>query len=119
MRFVRFLSFVLLAFLCSCDVDLFGLDEKQIAKGYRLYRGEGMPDVGGRMYFLLLPGEHIGGLIDEVGWRKPLVVVRHGDKWDAFDTTTNNQISFSDSDRKTDLRFRDIPSFTPEKAWKR
>jgi len=93
------------------------LDHKQIAKGYRLYRGEGMPDGGGEIYSLELPREQGGRVIDEIAWRKPLIIVRYGDKWEVFDTRTRKQVSISDSDRKTDPQFRDIPSFAPKKAW--
>jgi hypothetical protein len=108
-RSVRVLLVILLAFLCSCDVDLFGLDQKQIAKGYRLCRVEGRPE--GETFALLLPREDGGTVIDEIGWSEPLVIVRYGDKWDVYDTTTNKEISISDSDRKQNSKFRDIPSF--------
>jgi hypothetical protein len=117
-RLVRLFALILLASLCSCDVDLFGLDQKQIAKGYRLCRGEGLPGQD-FSYALLLPREHGGSIVDEVGWRKPLIIVRYGDKWDVYDTTTNKQVSISESERKENPTLPDIQSFAPGQAWKR
>jgi hypothetical protein len=68
---------------------------------------------------LELPREQGGSVIDEIGWRKPLIIVRYRDKWDVYDTTTNKQISIADSERKQNPRFCDIPSFAPAQAWKR
>jgi hypothetical protein len=104
--------------LCACDVDVFGLCEKQIARGYRLYHnGDRIPDDSSDMYSLFLPDEDYGGVIDEVGWKKPLIIARYGDKWDIFDTSTKQKVSISDSQRKSDPKFRDIPSFPPKEAW--
>ncbi|MFN2624443.1 MAG: hypothetical protein ABR611_16605 [Chthoniobacterales bacterium] len=97
----------------SCDVDLFGLDTKQIAAGYRLTQAE-----GGQIA-LLAPHENGGPVVIDVGWRNPFIISRSDERkpWEAIDTSTKQKLSISEEQRRTDPRFRDIPVDRADVAW--
>ena len=58
----RFALLARLVFLCSCDLDLLGVDLREIAGGYRLKRTDSQ-------FSLLTPRATGGPVIDEIGWR--------------------------------------------------
>jgi hypothetical protein len=59
------------AFLCSCDVNLFGW--KNVAGGYYLdIWGEGDPG-----YILFPPNNAPGEIkVEQIGWQKPFIIAR-------------------------------------------
>jgi hypothetical protein len=100
--------------LASCDVDLFGLDSKETGGGYRISLHEG-PD----QYGLFPPGRSPGISITEIGWQNPLIISRdgNGDVWMVTDTRTRQQTSMSDTQRRADRSYRDIPIYSAKQAW--
>ena len=109
----RVLVLILFASLCSCDVDLFGLDQKQLAGGYKLTLTENDSACA-----LVPPGGNGGLLVKEVGWKEPLLLVDYyNDRWGIIDTTTKKEILISDAERKSDPRFRDIQSYPARDVW--
>jgi hypothetical protein len=57
--------------LCSCDANLFGPESREIAGGYRLKRANNPNG-----FALTIPNEDGGLIIDEIGWREPLILAR-------------------------------------------
>lgn len=96
----------------SCDVDLFGLDTKQIAAGYRLTQAEGQ-------IALMAPHENGGPIVIDVGWRNPFIISRSDERkpWEVIDTSTNQKLSISEEQRRADPRFQDIPVDRADVAW--
>jgi hypothetical protein len=107
------------ALLCvaGCDVDVFGVQQKKIARGYRLYVDD--TDHG---FAIFEPGTSSGPSIAQIGWRAPYIIAdvcdgsRH---WRVFDTTTRNSRFLSDSELQADSQLRDIPLTSADAAWKR
>ena len=100
--------------LCSCDADLFGSDSKQIAQGYRLKR------IGNAGQFAFLSPYDTGGLIiDEIGWRKPFILVRGSgsEYWDRIDTDRAEHIRMSDAQRRSNPDLRSITVQAVDVAW--
>ena len=106
----------LAAFVClsSCDSKLFGPDSREIAGGYRLKR-VGNPN----QFALTIPNESGGLIIDEIGWRKPLIIARASgsDYWEAINTARAQRISISEQQRKSDPVYQSIPIEPAEIAW--
>ena len=73
--------------LSSCDTKVFGPDSREIAGGYRLKR-VGNPN----QFALTIPYQSGGLIIDEIGWRKPLIIARASgsDYWEAINTARAN-----------------------------
>jgi hypothetical protein len=95
--------------------DPFDHDSKQIAHGYRLKR------IGNPSQFALLAPYDIGGLIiDEIGWRKPFILARAfgSQNWDRINTDRAEHIRISDTERRSDPRYRSIPIEDADVAWK-
>jgi hypothetical protein len=101
--------------LSSCDIDLFGLDTKKLAAGYRLTVWEG------GLYALLRPQEDSGSTVIDIGWKKPFIVSRsdEGEPWQVIDTSTNQTLSLSEEQRRTDPKYRDVPIYRADVAWDR
>jgi hypothetical protein len=106
----------LAAFVClsSCDSKLFGPDAREIAGGYRLKR-VGNPN----QFALTIPYQSGGLIIDEIGWRKPLIIARASgsDYWEAINTARAQRISISEQQRKSDPVYQSIPIEPAEIAW--
>jgi len=104
----------LFVFLWSCEGDLFGSDSKEIAHGYRLKR------IGNPGQFALLAPYDTGGIIiDEIGWRKPFIIARAAGSqyWDRIDTDHAEHIRISDSQRRSNPKYRTIPIEHTDVAW--
>jgi hypothetical protein len=119
-RAFQALVFATLGLFCSCDVDLFGLDSKQVAGGYRLTKwGEGGPG-----FVLFFPNDKGSEDATDIGWRKPFILVRDStaekqpDMWTVIDTTSGEKFSLSDEQRKGDARYRDIRIYSATEGWK-
>jgi hypothetical protein len=103
--------------LAGCDVDVFGVQQKKIAPGYRLYVDD--TDHG---FAIFEPSASSGPGIARIGWRAPYILadVRDGSRhWQVFDTVTRTSRFLSDSELQADLRLRDIPLTSADAAWKR
>jgi hypothetical protein len=113
---VRLTVFViLLCSLSSCDVDVFGLDSKRVAGGWRLLQTES----GG--FALMPPHQDVCGYVEQIGWQKPFIISRAESSrlWDVIDTATGKQHSISDEQRRSDPIYRDIAVFDASDAWSR
>jgi hypothetical protein len=110
-RVVLFIAFVAST---SCDNGLFGIDSRDIGGGYRLKRG-GNPN----QFALITPHENGGLIVDEIGWRYPVIVARGtgSQYWDAIDTAHAQHIRISDATRKSTALYQTIEIKGAEKAW--
>jgi len=110
-----FMTLVSLLSLTACDLDPFGLTEKKIAGGYRLY----MAEDGGSAVFS--PGASGGPGVTRVGWRKPFIIaVTHDNDWEVFDTSSGASALFLKAEQvRADSKVRDIPLLSADSAWKR
>src|SRR6202171_6565642 len=104
----------LFVFLCSCGSKLFSPDTRQIAGGYRLKRA-GDPS----QFSLITPHEGGGLIIDEIGWRKPIIVARASgsEYWDVINTVRAQHIRVSDAERQSDPVYQSIQITQAETAW--
>jgi hypothetical protein len=113
----RALVLAAFAFLCSCDVDLFGLDSKQVAGGYRLTKWQG------GVFVLFSPKDRGSEDATHIGWQKPFILVRNSDSekqpdmWTVIDTASGKKISLSDEQRKSDAEYRDIRIYSAAEGW--
>ena len=98
--------------LCSCDLDLLGVDLKEIAGGYRLKRADGQ-------FALLVPRAIGGPIIDEIGWREPIILFRASgsEYWDVVNTARAEHSRMSDAQRKSDPLYQSIQIEPAETAW--
>ena len=110
----RVVFLALFIFLWSCEGHLFDSGSKEIAHGYRLKR------IGDPSRFALLAPYDTGGIIiDEIGWRKPFIIARAGGSqyWDRIDTDHAEHIRISDTQRRSDPKYRTIPIENADIAW--
>jgi hypothetical protein len=100
--------------LCSCEADLFGPESREIAGGYRL-KLAGNPN----QFALTIPYQSVGLIVDEIGWREPLIIARASGSnyWEAIDTAHAQRIRISDQQRKSDPIYQSIPIKAVETAW--
>ena len=100
--------------LCSCDSSLFSPDTRQIAGGYRLKRA-GDPS----QFSLIAPYEGGGLIIDEIGWRKPIIIARAAgsEYWDVINTERAQHIRVSEMERKGDPVYQSIEITPVDIAW--
>ncbi|MEP6686221.1 MAG: hypothetical protein ABJB22_05540 [Verrucomicrobiota bacterium] len=100
--------------LCSCDANLFGPDSREIAGGYRLKRA-GNPN----QFALTIPHESGGLIIDEIGWREPLILARASgsEYWDVINTARAEHIRVRELQRKSDPIYQSIQTKAVEVAW--
>jgi len=113
LRPIAFLTVVV--WLCSCDANLFGPESREIAGGYRLKRA-----VNANEFALTIPNEDGGLIIDEIGWREPLIFARAlgSQYWDVINTARAQYIRVSDLERKSDPISQSIQIKSAEIAWK-
>ena len=100
--------------LCSCDAHFFVGDVRDIGGGYRIKRS-GQP----LQFALITPHENGGLIIDEIGWRNPIIIARGSgsEYWDAIDTAHARHIRISDATRKSDAAYQSIPIQSAGQAW--
>src|SRR5690242_5525679 len=105
---------VILFLISSCDANLFTGDLKEIGGGYRLKRS-GNP----ARFALITPHENGGLIIDEIGWKEPVIIARGSGSryWDAIDTAHARHIRISDTERKSDAAYQSVPIQPAEQAW--
>lgn len=110
---IAFLAVVV--WLCSCDANLFGPESREIAGGYRLKRASNPNE-----FALTIPNEDGGLIIDEIGWREPLIFARAfgSQYWDVINTARAQHIRVSDLQRKSDPSSQSIQIKSAEIAWK-
>lgn len=107
-------ALTLFVWLCSCDANLFGPDLREIAGGYRLKR-TARPN----QFSLITPHEGGGLIIDEIGWRKPIIVARASgsEYWDVINTARAEHIRVSDAERQSNPVYESIQITPAETAW--
>ena len=100
--------------LCSCDANLFGPESREIAGGYRLKRANNPNE-----FALTIPNEDGGLIIDEIGWREPLIFARAfgSQYWDVINTARAQHIRVSDLERKSDPISQSIQIKPAQIAW--
>jgi hypothetical protein len=113
LRHIAFLA--VLVGLCSCDASFFGPDLREIAGGYRLKRA-GNPN----QFSLLIPNQSGGLIVDEIGWRKPIIVARGtgSEYWDVINTARAEHTTVSDLERKSDPVYQSIEITHVDIAWR-
>jgi len=86
---------MVLVCLCSCEANLFGPESREIAGGYRLKRADNPHE-----FALTIPNEDGGLIIDEIGWREPLIFARAlgSQYWDVINTARAQHIRVSELD---------------------
>ena len=101
--------------LGSCDADLFGPESREIAGGYRLKRANNPNE-----FALTIPNEDGGLIIDEIGWREPLIFARAfgSQYWDVINTARAQHIRVSELQRKSDPISQSVQIKSAETAWK-
>ena len=99
--------------LCSCELDPFGPDRREIAGGYRLKRS------GDSQFALTIPYQSGGLIIEEIGWRKPFIIARASgsDSWEVINTARAQRVSITDEQRRSDPSYQSILVEPVEKAW--
>ena len=100
--------------LCSCDANFFGPDSREIAGGYRLKRS-----ANPNQFSLITPHDSGGLIIDEIGWRKPIIIARASgsEYWELINTTRAQHIRVRDAERQSDPVYQSIQITTAETAW--
>ena len=113
-KFQRLAFVALFVCLCSCGSSLFSPDTRQIAGGYRLKRA-GDPS----QFSLITPNETGGLIIDEIGWRKPIIIARASgsEYWDVINTERAQHIRVSEMQRKADSVYQSIEITPVDIAW--
>ena len=111
--FCRLTIFVALTCFCACDA-LVGPESRELASGYRLKRVAGSTD-----FALIIANESGGLIIDEIGWRNPLIVARAtgSNYWDVINTARAEHTRVSDETLRSDRTYRSIQIVAAEKAW--
>ena len=108
---------ILLAAAClslsSCD-KLLGPELREIAGGYRLKRAGNPSQIS-----LIAPQESGGLIIDEIGWRKPIILARGSGSnyWEAINTDRAQHIRVSESERNADPVYQTIAITSADAAW--
>jgi len=105
----------ILVCLCSCNANLFGPDSRELAGGYRLKRTDDP-----NQFALTIPYQSGGLIIDEIGWREPIIIARgSGSKyWDVINTAHAERVRVNDAQRNSDPTYQSIPIRAAETAWK-
>jgi hypothetical protein len=106
---------MVLILFCSCNSNFFGRESKEIAGGYHL-KPAGNPN----QFVLTIPNESGGLIIDEIGWRKPLIIARAfgSQYWDVIDTASTQHMRVSHSQLKSDPAYQSIQIQPADTAWK-
>lgn len=114
-KFSRIALLAVVVCLCSCNTDPFGPDLREIAGGYHL-KQTGDP----RQFSLVIPNQTGGLIVDEIGWRKPIIVARGtgSQDWDVINTERAEHIHVSDAQRKSDPVYQSIAIEPVDIAWR-
>ena len=105
---------VALGILTSCDVDLFGMDTKGVGNGYRLTK----VDWPMEFQFADPDGSHAVA-VAEIGWRKPLILVREQNtrRWEVIDTATGEHLNITEEQLSSDPTYSAISIRSADDAW--
>ncbi|MEP6603286.1 MAG: hypothetical protein ABJB69_05005 [Spartobacteria bacterium] len=103
-------SILALVSLSSCDGD----DTREIGGGYRMKRS-GNPT----QFALVTPHDRGGLIIDEIGWRAPMIAARASGSqyWEKIDSEHAQHTQISDQERKTDPALASLEVQSAETAW--
>jgi len=105
--------FAALVCLCGCD-KLAGPELRELAGGYRLKRVPNSND-----FALILPQGSGGLIIDEIGWRKPIIIARGRGSfyWEVMNTARAEHKQLSNDALKSDPTFKSIEVAPAPQAW--
>jgi len=89
-------------------------ESRELAGGYRLKRVHGSSGLS-----LIIPHSTGGLIIDEIGWRKPLIVARGSGSqyWEVINTARAEHTRESDEKLKSDPVYNSIQTIAADKAW--
>lgn len=109
----RLVSLIVLFTASSCE-RLAGPESRELAGGYRLKRVRGSND-----FALIIPNETGGQIVDEIGWRKPLIIARGSGSryWEVINTARAQHTRMSDESLKADSTYQSIEVVPADKAW--
>jgi hypothetical protein len=109
----RIIAIAALFTCCSCE-RLAGPESRELAGGYRLKRVRGSND-----FALIIPNESGGQIVDEIGWRKPLIIARESGSryWEVINTARAAHSRMTDDSLKADSTYQSIDVVPAEKAW--
>jgi len=112
---VQLAIIVMFTFVCSCE-RLAGPESREIAGGYRLKRVSG----SNNEFALIIPHESGGLIVDEIGWRKPIIIARGSGSrsWEVINTAHAEHTRVSDEKRKSDQEYGSIEVKQTQEAWK-
>jgi hypothetical protein len=90
------------------------VESRELAGGYRLKRVRGSND-----FALIIPNQSGGMIVDEIGWRKPLIVARGSGSqyWEVINTARAEHTRVSDEALKSDANYSSIHVVAANKAW--
>jgi hypothetical protein len=109
----RIFIFVAIFAICSCE-KLAGPESREVAGGYRLKRVR-----GSNSYALIVPHGTGGMIVDEIGWREPLIVARSSGSqyWEVINIARAEHTWVSDETMKSDAAYKAVEINTADKAW--
>jgi hypothetical protein len=112
-NYFRVIAFAAVLACCGCE-RLADPESRELAGGYRLKRVRGTSD-----FALIIPYQTGGQIIDQIGWRKPLIVARgNGSRyWEVINTARAEHTRISDESLKSDVVYQSIPIVAADKAW--
>ena len=105
---------IALSILCSCE-RLAGPESREIGGGYRLKRVH-----GSNAFALIIPNQSGGMIVDEIGWRNPVIIARGSGSqyWEVINTAHAEHTRVSDEKRKSDQEYSSIEVKPTAEAWK-
>ena len=111
----RLTVLIALGLFYSCE-RLAGPESREIAGGYRLKKVGGAND----QFALIIPHESGGMIVDEIGWRNPVIIARGSGSqyWEVINTAHAEHTRVSDEKRKSDQEYSSIEVKPTAEAWK-
>jgi UDP-N-acetylglucosamine transferase subunit ALG13 len=93
---------------------LLGPESRDLAGGYRLKRVD-----GANGFALIIPHATGGQIVDEIGWRKPLIIARATGStyWDVIDTDHAEHSRMSDEELRANPAYKSISTMSAQRAW--
>jgi hypothetical protein len=104
---------IALSILTSCE-RLTGPESREIGGGYRLKRVH-----GSNGFALIIPNQSGGMIVDEIGWRNPLIIARGGGSqyWEVINTARAEHTRVNNETLTSNQEYRSIDVMPTTKAW--
>ena len=101
------------ASFCCCE-RLAEPESREIAGGYRLKRVS-----GSNAFALIITHESGGMIVDEIGWRNPIIIARGSGSqyWEVINTAHAEHTRVSDETRKSNQEYSSVEVSPSDKAW--